>query len=432
MFGGDHHHGKLHLPWKRHYHHGDDASSTASEKQPLASSPSTKDNKDKQQEQYGSLGRRVMSTNARVMRVWDVRMPPAKKTMVHGVLMPTVTGTFGTQKKRRIAIEVHSDDMSLFDSPSSSLLEPQVEENDSLHEGEKVVVRFLKPRGDVHLDESSEEGDHKTVSTLGFHAADEESDGWETRYVLGLDDVEILKARGSHCEMKLGHGSDTQVRHVNFSNESEATSFQQVLNKLFKLKKKFTEQRVRDFRQLSPVSEQDFQIRILIEIVSGVGLPIADRNATDPYVIVRLGGSQEVHRTIPIYGTVNPIWTIHNGSLFILSETPETFFGSSQGLCFIVKDFDIGSKNDTLVKVFVTQEELLKGDGERKEYELLESAPDNKKRPVRGTAACSADVACSVLFSQKSCRGSLSCAFKRPRMKTSCSRSVLHLLGNQR
>ena len=37
------------------------------------------------------------------------------------------------------------------------------------------------------------------------------------------EDVQILKQRGSHCEMKLGHGSDTQVRHVNFVNAKEGT-----------------------------------------------------------------------------------------------------------------------------------------------------------------------------------------------------------------
>lgn len=141
------------------------------------------------------------------------------------------------------------------------------------------------------------------MSTIGFHAADEESGAWVTNYVLGLDDVEIIKARGSHCEMKLGHGSDTQVRHVNFSHERDVRSFRQVLEKLLKSKAKLTEQRVRDFRELSPVSEGGLQLRLLVEIVSGIGLPPTDRNTTDAYVIVRLGGSQEVHRTTPIYGT---------------------------------------------------------------------------------------------------------------------------------
>lgn len=301
---------KLHLPWKRHG--GDEESNAASEKQPLVQkSPSTPTGTPKKKEAYGSF----TINNARISRVWDVKMPPAKKTMVHGVLVPTMGGTFGSvliQKKRRIAIEIHSEDSlgtSNVDGPSSTLLrgnslDSDHDDDDTVHVGEKAIVRVLKPasKGDSSDDSSDGGGDHQTVSTIGFHAADEESDMWVTNYVLGLDDVEILKARGSHCEIKLGHGSDTQVRHVNFSNEKEALSFRQVMEKLFKLKAKLTEQRVRDFRELSPVANDGMKIRLLIEIVSGIGLPVADRNATDPYVIVRLG-SQEVHRTPPIYST---------------------------------------------------------------------------------------------------------------------------------
>lgn len=131
----------------------------------------------------------------------------------------------------------------------------------------------------------------------------QEIGSWKTHYVLGLDDIHILKAKGSHCEIKAGHGNDTQVRAVNFSSEKDATSFRHVLENLNGLKQRLTEQRVRDFRELTPVTEADGgQIRLLIEIVSGVALPVADRNATDPYVIVRLA-SHEVHRTTPIYST---------------------------------------------------------------------------------------------------------------------------------
>ena len=243
-------------------------------------------------------------------------MPPAKKTMVHGILMPTMQGTFGSvliQKKRRFAIEIHSSDDDLgapsSEGPSSTLLRGDslaAVGEEVLHGDERVVVRILKPASakDGSDDDSSQGGDHGTISTIGFHAADEETDTWVTNYVLGLDDIQILKSRGSHCEMKIGHGSDTQVRHVHFSSDKDAKSFQQVLEKLIKLKQRLTEQRVRDFRELTPVAEGGSgRIRLLIEIVSGLSLPVADRTATDPYVIVRLGGSHEVHRTTPIYGT---------------------------------------------------------------------------------------------------------------------------------
>ena len=47
------------------------------------------------------------------LRYWDVRMPPVKKHMVGGRLLPTIKGTISpsrfTSKKRRITIEVYSE-----------------------------------------------------------------------------------------------------------------------------------------------------------------------------------------------------------------------------------------------------------------------------------------------------------------------------------
>lgn len=86
-----------------------------------------------------------------------------------------------------------------------------------------------------------------------------------------------------------------------------------------------------------------------------------------------------------IHQRVNPIWTIDSGSLFLLDVTPEDFFGSSQGLSFIIRDFDTISSNDTLGKVFVEQDDLLNGDGERVEHDLVESHSKNKKQPVCNT-----------------------------------------------
>jgi hypothetical protein len=38
--------------------------------------------------------------------------------------------------------------------------------------------------------------------------------------------------------------------------------------------------------------------------------------------------------------------------------------------------------NDTLGKVFVSQDNLLNGDGDRVEFDLVESCSKNKKQPV--------------------------------------------------
>ena len=64
---------------------------------------------------------------------------------------------------------------------------------------------------------------------------------------------------------------------------------------------------MQDFRTRAPAvpidsPERGLDIRVLVEVVSGVDLPVADVSSSDPYVIVRLG-SQEVHRTKPIKNT---------------------------------------------------------------------------------------------------------------------------------
>jgi hypothetical protein len=47
---------------------------------------------------------------------------------------------------------------------------------------------------------------------------------WTQAHIYDLDDVHILKVRrGGHCQIKFGHGSDTQVREVNYSSEQEGT-----------------------------------------------------------------------------------------------------------------------------------------------------------------------------------------------------------------
>jgi Ca2+-dependent lipid-binding protein len=131
---------------------------------------------------------------------------------------------------------------------------------------------------------------------------------WTPAHTYDLDDVHILKTRrGGHCQIKFGHGSDTQVREVNFDSEKEASSFRQVISHLRDLQSKRTELRVREFTK-SPDSKPDSpsastsQIQLLVEIVSGTRLPIADGSSSDPYVIVRMAG-EEVHRTKPLYNT---------------------------------------------------------------------------------------------------------------------------------
>ena len=116
---------------------------------------------------------------SRATRVWDVKMPPVQKHMVHGLLVPTVGGTIGSrlmQKTRRISVEIHTEEdemlLGVSDSPTrggqvmSGLLRGDsrrmMEDSEVLHEGERVFVRILKPadQQDDHDDDSTSEGMH--------------------------------------------------------------------------------------------------------------------------------------------------------------------------------------------------------------------------------------------------------------------------------
>lgn len=139
---------------------GNDSAASGEEKKPLVSSP--------------PLPHTPPSppSKARATRVWDVKMPPAKKTMVGGRLVPTMGGTVGSmllQKKRRISVEIHVKDGEANQDPS---INPQVMEgllrgesmremsdNVELREGESVIVRLLKPVTEHNAhDGSSDEG----------------------------------------------------------------------------------------------------------------------------------------------------------------------------------------------------------------------------------------------------------------------------------
>jgi hypothetical protein len=119
-------------------------------------------------------------------------MPPAKKTMVGGRLVPTVGGTVGVskllQKKRRISLEIHVEEgeylKGLSESPSTNtqfmhgLLRgesvAEMRDHEVLHVGENVIVRLLKPGTDHEAqDDHSDAGDSHSVSTLGITGADE-------------------------------------------------------------------------------------------------------------------------------------------------------------------------------------------------------------------------------------------------------------------
>jgi hypothetical protein len=110
-------------------------------------------------------------------------------------------------------------------------------------------------------------------------------------------------------------------------------------------------------------------VNLLIEIVSATNLPIADLTSSDPYVCVE-DGRTEWHRTGVISKSLNPVWTLSTGSLFLIQTTLNDFFEGTNRIEFIIKDHDTVGENDILGSVLVNKNELLAGEGERIDYKI--------------------------------------------------------------
>ncbi len=149
-------------------------------------------------------------------------------------------------------------------------------------------------------------------------------------------------------------------------------------------------------------SETDETVSILVEIVSANNLPcsgarwserhdginphytgVAERRnssitdsevppSIDPYVVVR-DGKIDIHSTAFIHDTINPVWTVSTGSLFLLQSDLVDFFDNSNVLEFTVNNHSAITdiEHQPIGTVMVHKTELLNGTGERKCYQIL-------------------------------------------------------------
>lgn len=208
---------------------------------------------------------------------------------------------------------------------------------------------------------------------------------------------------GRTLDIQLGSGNETIVRDVKFDKEEEAANFKSIFEKTKILEheratrqvaayraKKATSPKTKNAadgivgetmqqspRDISAVVEEDDgeMIKILVEIVSANNLPVADLSSSDAYVIVRFNG-KEIHRTKVVSNSLDPIWSLRTGSLFILEMTPEEFFSASSGMVFVIKDYDSVGSNEILGLVNVSLEDILNGTGERIGYDVVPPKPN--------------------------------------------------------
>jgi hypothetical protein len=76
------------------------------------------------------------------------------------------------------------------------------------------------------------------------------------------------------------------------------------------------------------------------------------------------------HLAVHASCSLNPVWTVGTGSLFIVSCTAEEFFTYNTGISFQILDHDSVTANDVVAECAIHQGELLQMKGERTSLEL--------------------------------------------------------------
>ena len=125
-------------------------------------------------------------------------------------------------------------------------------------------------------------------------------------------------------------------------------------------------------------------------------LLLPDITSSDPYVCVE-DGRREWHRTGVISKSLNPVWTLSTGSLFLIQTTLNDFFESANLLEFVVKDYDSVGENDILGSALIRKDDLLRGDGERVEYPLTTTHYEGKSLLLVGNKKVR-DICCLLLL----------------------------------
>ena len=98
-------------------------------------------------------------------------------------------------------------------------------------------------------------------------------------------------------------------------------------------------------------------------------------------------GRVRLHKTEVVTQTLNPVWTLSTGSLFLIQTTLTDFFASAHVIEFVVKDYDRVGDNDILGRVTVPKKDLLQGDGSRVDY-VLKTKKRNGNKTVCNFIVC--------------------------------------------
>ena len=348
---------------------------------------------------------------------WDVWSPPPSNS-VSGVLIPRMINKHSTRRKvsleihRVIPIIVHEDSTPTTTTTTTSsntcndvyheavlrILVPETQELarqrkieglHNMHHKEGSASSSKSTRQIMeHIPDTIDEEDEEDATSMTTksstvwspHAASKydqltdhggkEYTGWKPKYSLPVHGIYMKGHRKKSVHFLISFNGFKQSREFIFDTIDDRRLFLTSVETQKKLEDTRQKERLQTALDHAKIVLPKFEtITLLIEIVSGYDIPIGDYTSSDPYVVV-LMGHQEIHRTKVLPKTLNPIWTLKTGSLFLLTVESKHFFVEN-GLQFVLKDYDQFGKHDVLGVVKVEPKLFYNANGtERMEFKL--------------------------------------------------------------
>lgn len=320
-----------------------------------------------------------------------------------GVAAVTQQKTTLGVRARRLALELHGppDDMRLSTQSNSyhhhhhqdsqqrenvNQQQPQQQQDaliTSLRDHEIVVVRLYKEEEeettlslypppedkDSSSDDDDDENKDKTAAQEGFLSMRS----------YRVEEIAVLEQKKNICVIQVGHGDEIKVYDVLFESKEESVNFCQQFNQLrdwelARSKRQAELYKEKQKHKTTPGGGEKHaaSVNLLVEIVSATNLPESN-NAfglpRNPFVMVKMGGS-EIHRTKAISHTLDPVWSLETGSLFLVQRKPEDFFSSTGGITFLVSDAPTIATTKALGRVRIGLQDMLNMQGSRERFEI--------------------------------------------------------------
>lgn len=349
------------------------------------------------------FSRAVVSANT-----WDVWSPPPGNSL-SGKVVPRLMSRH--KHRRKCSLEIHrvTPMGTEVEEDESEGGEPKERQTHSYHE---CVVRIMVPSNaelnrkvkldalkdmannntensfdtftsvrQIRFDETEFAHDDDSVNTTSSSSSTASTkypqiddyggrdyEGWKPKYCLPMHGIYV---RGNHKKtvtILISFNDFKQERDLIFDTTDDAQTFVKHIEKQKRLETVRQDDRLKYALGASFSLPKFEKIDLLFEIVSAYDLPVGDYSSSDPYVSAFLG-HQEIHRTEYRPKTLNPVWTLKTGSLFLLHVESRRFF-IEEGVKFVVKDFDKMAKDEILGICRVGPKVFYHAKGERMEFKL--------------------------------------------------------------